>query len=219
MTLAFDIYGTLINTSGVFDSIKKLIGEKVEGFNQLWRTKQLEYSFRRAAMNDYVDFSVCTKQALEYACLFYKVDLEEHQKASLMEEYKVLPAFDDVKKNLERLRSEGHQLYAFSNGSKEAIKGLLINAGLVDHFDGMISVEEQQVFKPSPIVYQHVLDVTSSIKETTYLISSNPFDVLGAKAFGLQSIWVQRSKESILDPWEYQPNRIISTLSGLTFTK
>ena len=73
-TLAFDVYGTLINTSAVFDSLEQMIGDQAKDFMETWRNKQLEYSFRRGLMNKYTDFSVCTKEALEYCCKLLKVD-------------------------------------------------------------------------------------------------------------------------------------------------
>ena len=131
-TLAFDVYGTLINTSGVFTSLEKLIGNKAKPFIDTWRNKQLEYSFRRGLMSKYVDFSVCTKDALEYSCLFFKINLTDAQKNALLVEYKVLPSFPDVKKGLQALKNEGHKIYAFSNGSANAVTKLLLNAEIIE---------------------------------------------------------------------------------------
>lgn len=215
-TLAFDVYGTLINTSGVFNSLENMIGEQAKPFMDTWRNKQLEYSFRRGLMNQFVDFSVCTKDALEYSCLFFKTKLTDAQKNALLNEYKVLPTFPDVKKGLQKLKEEGHKLYAFSNGSANAISNLLVNAKIIDLFDGVVSVEDVQVFKPSPKVYEHFNIKTNSTKETSWLISSNPFDVIGATSYGMKTAWLQRSSDAIFDPWNIEPTTIINTINELS---
>jgi len=215
-TLAFDVYGTLINTSGVFNSLENIIGEQAKPFMDTWRNKQLEYSFRRGLMNKFVDFSVCTKDALEYSSLFFNIDLTDAQKNGLLNEYKVLPTFPDVKKGLQKLNDDGHKLYAFSNGSVNAVSNLLINANIIDLFDGVVSVEEVEVFKPSPKVYQHFNTKTNSTKENSWLISSNPFDVIGAASYGMKTAWVQRTSDSIFDPWGIEPTTVINNLSELS---
>ncbi|UMB53085.1 haloacid dehalogenase type II [Lutibacter sp. A64] len=215
-TLAFDVYGTLINISGVFNSLEKMIGDKAKPVMDTWRNKQLEYSFRRGLMNSFVDFSVCTKEALEFSCLTFKVNLSEAQKAALMDEYKVLRSFPDVKQGLQKLKNDGHKLYAFSNGSANTVSNLLINAGISELFDGVISVEAVQVFKPSPKVYQYFNKKTASTKLDSWLISSNPFDVTGAAIYGMKTAWVQRTQDSIFDPWEIKPTTIINNIIELS---
>ena len=193
-----------------------MIGEQAKPFMDTWRNKQLEYSFRRGLMNQFVDFSVCTKDALEYSCLFFKTKLTDAQKNALLNEYKVLPTFPDVKKGLQKLKEEGHKLYAFSNGSANAISNLLVNAKIIDLFDGVVSVEDVQVFKPSPKVYEHFNIKTNSTKETSWLISSNPFDVIGATSYGMKTAWLQRSSDAIFDPWNIEPTTIINTINELS---
>jgi len=221
-TLAFDVYGTLINTSGIFNSLEKMIGYKAKPVMNAWRSKQLEYSFRRGLMQKFVDFSVCTKDALEYSCRSFKINLTDAQKNTLMEEYKVLPTFPDVKKGLQRLKDEGHKLYAFSNGSSNAISKLLIHAEIINLFDGVVSVEDVQTFKPSPLVYSHFNAKTNSTKSDSWLISSNPFDVIGATSYGMRTAWVKRSPDSIFDPWQndnslepMEPTIIMNGISNL----
>ncbi|MEW7290885.1 haloacid dehalogenase type II [Aquimarina sp. 2304DJ70-9] len=214
-TLAFDIYGTLIDTSGVLDSLKKMIGDRARLFINIWRNKQLEYSFRRGLMDAYVDFSLCTKEALEYTCLNLDIKLTQDQKSSLLHEYKRLPAFPDVLEGIERLKHTKHKVYAFSNGSYQAIKELLHNANIEYFFDGIVSVEDIKMFKPSPLVYQHFNTKTNSTKDTAWLISSNPFDVIGAISYGMKSAWVQRSSTSIFDPWGIDPTETINSITEL----
>lgn len=205
ITLAFDVYGTLIDTNGVVKLLEKFIGEKSKDFSQTWREKQLEYSFRRAAMQNYVPFSVCTKQALDYTCSFYKVNLDEKQKNELMEVYSILPAFEEVSESLIKLKKEGYRIFAFSNGKKDAVEKLLDNAGIKDLFLGIVSVDDLKTFKPSPAVYAHFLRTANVNGNEAWLISSNPFDVTGSISAGMKSAWIQRSSETIFDPWEIKP--------------
>lgn len=214
-TLAFDVYGTLINTSGIYTSLEKMIGEKATQVMDTWRNKQLEYSFRRGLMNSYVDFSVCTKDALEFSCKSFNVHLSDEQKTMLLDEYQVLPAFSDVREGLQQLKKEGHKLYAFSNGSAETVSNLLVNAGIIDLFEDVVSVEDVQIFKPSPKVYEHFIKKINATKSESWLISSNPFDVIGATSYGMKSAWVQRSPNSIFDPWGIEPTIIINTITQL----
>ena len=122
ITLAFDVYGTLMNTHGVVSLLEGFIGTKAKIFSQTWRDKQLEYSFRKALMNQYEDFSICTKQALDFTCLFYEIELTEDQKTKLLNFYKSLPLFEDAKEGLDKLTDSNVDLYAFSNGKSESIE-------------------------------------------------------------------------------------------------
>jgi len=215
-TIAFDVYGTLINTSGIYNSLVTLMDEKARLFMDTWRNRQLEYSFRRGLMNQYEDFSVCTKDALAFCCLKFNIKLTKNQKNDLMNEYKILPAFPDVKIGLQSLKDEGYKLFAFSNGSANAIVNLLNNAKISSYFNGVVSVEEVKMFKPSPMVYAHFNKKTNSTKATSWLVSSNPFDVIGAAAYGMHSAWVQRTSDSIFDPWGIKPTETIHTIIELT---
>jgi len=215
ITLAFDVYGTLIDTHGVVIKLQELVGDKAEEFSRVWREKQLEYSFRRGLMRSYETFFVCTSQALDYTCSYLDVSLTTDQKAALMAEYRDLPAFNDVKESLVRLKADGHSLYAFSNGTSDAVKTLLTAAGILDLFDGVVSTDDRQTFKPNPDVYEHLLKTTAASAGDAWLISSNPFDVIGAVSYGLRSAWVQRSKNSIFDPWGIEPTHTITSLREL----
>ncbi|TRX60666.1 haloacid dehalogenase type II [Fulvivirga sp. M361] len=214
-TLAFDVYGTLINTHGIFSTLEKLIGEKAKSFTDTWRNKQLEYSFRRGLMNKYEGFSLCTKEALQFCCEMYKVNFTSAQKVALLEEYMVLPVFPDVVTGLKTLNASGHSLYAFSNGEAKAVSKLLTNAKVIDYFDGLVSAENIRTFKPNPSVYEHFNKKTNSSKSGSWLISSNPFDVIGAASYGMNTAWVQRSSDTVFDPWGIEPTVIIQEISDL----
>ncbi|MEE4144060.1 MAG: haloacid dehalogenase type II, partial [Halieaceae bacterium] len=190
ITLAFDVYGTLIDTQGVVAGLERLIGDRAASFSQAWRDKQLEYSFRRGLMQSYEDFGVCTSQALDYTCLYQRVALTEGQKADLLASYGSLPAFGDVAEGLGRLQDAGYELYAFSNGTRAAVDSVLKTAGISSFLRGMVSCDDLRTFKPNPDVYRYFLQETNSSADKTWLVSSNPFDVIGAVSAGLCAAWV-----------------------------
>lgn len=215
-TLAFDVYGTLIDTSGVFDSLHAIIPDRADSFMATWRQKQLEYSFRRGLMDRHTDFSVCTRDALSYCCSLYSVDLNSIRREQLLNEYTILPAFSDAEDCLKRCKKDGHRLFAFSNGSSNAVNQLLNHADILSLFDGVISTEDVEMFKPSPIVYEHFVEATGSKIEDTWLISGNTFDVMGARSCGWNAAWVQRSPDTVFDPWdEFEPTATIQRLAEL----
>jgi len=214
-TLAFDVYGTLIDTSGVYTTLENCIGKDAQAFMETWRAKQLEYSFRRGMMNAFVDFSIVTREALNYSCLRFNKMLSKTDIQVLMDAYTVLPAFGDVEKALHNLEQENFAKYAFSNGSAQAVSTLLNTANITNLFDGVVSVEKTKMFKPNPIVYQHLNDSTNSIKENTWLISGNPFDIIGAISYGMKAVWVKRASNAVFDPWGIEPTAVISNLGEL----
>lgn len=215
ITLAFDVYGTLIDTGGVFEKLQKMVGDKTSDFMETWRSKQLEYSFRRGLMQNYVDFSVCTLNALDFACLKLNCNLSEDDKNELLLQYTILPAFPDVEESLMKLKTANYRLFAFSNGSATTIQNLLQNAGIDHLFEGVVSVEAVETFKPNPAVYDYFLQKTNTAIANAWLISGNPFDVIGSISAGFRSVWIQRNPASIFDPWVIQPTKIIRKLNDL----
>lgn len=215
VTYAFDVYGTLVNTSIVQEALVRLVGDHAPLLMDAWRGKQLEYSFRRGLMNRHIDFSVCTRQALIYCCQYYNIILTEAEENRIMEAYRTLPAFPEVKKVLLELKEKSIPFYAFSNGSSPAVKHLLEHAGILDLFTGIVSTEAVQNFKPSPVVYQHFLEVTQTSLPDACLVSGNSFDILGAKSVGMKTVWVKRNAHQFFDPWGTAPDRVIGNLEAL----
>lgn len=214
-TIAFDVYGTLIDTAGVVVALKKLIGDRAESFSNLWRTKQLEYSFRRGLMQNYRDFSECTRHALEFCCRTYQVELSDKVRRELLEGYRFLPAFADAEPGLVRLRSSGCRLFAFSNGKPDDVRNLLEHARIDHLLEGVVSTDEIKSFKPNPAVYAHFLRRSGAWGGDAWLVSGNPFDVIGAISAGMQGAWVRRSHTTVFDPWEIQPSVTVSNLVEL----
>ena len=214
-TLAFDVYGTLIDTAGVALALEKHVGERAGAFAGLWREKQLEYSFRRGLMQQYETFTICTRHALEYTCSFFAIELSENDKAELMAAYRALPAFADVEAGLRELQLAGLSMYAFSNGPQSDVRQLLQTAGIENFFTDIVSVDEIKTFKPHPVVYEHFLQRANTTSGEAWLISSNPFDVLGAMAVGMRAAWVKRSEKAVFDPWGITPTVTVTDLSEL----
>lgn len=215
IALAFDIYGTLIDPHGVITELQNHIGDRAAEFSRLWREKQLEYTWRRSLMRRYENFGVCTRQALDYADQLLQTDLDESAKASLMQAYRVLPAYDDVPASLELLRNEGHRLYPFSNGTVDMVTAVLEHASIDHYFEDVISVDSLQTFKPSPEVYHHVIAIADLEPENCWLVSSNGFDVIGAVSAGMKAAWLKRFDGVVFDPWEFEPTLLIHSLDEL----
>jgi 2-haloacid dehalogenase len=214
-TLAFDVYGTLIDTHGVIDALKPRLADRAGEFSRAWRDKQLEYSFRRGLMQNYQPFSVCTSQALEFACSRFGLHLDPEGRMELLAAYGTLPAFKDVAEGLALIREAGFRMFAFSNGSAEAVEPLLAQAGLRGFFLDVVSVDEVQSFKPNPGVYAHFLRRAAAAGADAWLISSNPFDVIGALSAGMRSAWVRRDPDALFDPWGLEPTLTVETLVDL----
>lgn len=215
VTLGFDVYGTLIDTHGLVPVLRDLVGDRAEAFSQAWRDKQLEYAFRRGLMDEYVDFGVCTRQALQFTRASFGAEFDEDQIQDLIGRYKRLPAFADVRDGLTKLREYGFRLYAFSNGTEAAVDSLLDAARIRDLFVDIVSVDDISSFKPDPAVYNHFLSRTGTAGTDAWLISSNPFDVIGAVSAGMRAAWLQRTPDAVFDPWEIEPSITVDNLYDL----
>ncbi|MEM1002964.1 MAG: haloacid dehalogenase type II [Bacteroidota bacterium] len=213
-TLAFDVYGTLVNTHGVVTALEKLIGDKASEFSMTWRDKQLEYSFRRALMQKYENFAVCICDALDYTCSFYQVEISIKEKNELLEIYFSLPPFNDVEDGLKKLKGN-NRLFAFSNATSDMVNALLTKANIRHYFEGVVRVDDVKTFKPNPLAYTHFLQISEADIKSTWLISSNSFDVIGAASSGMHTAWVQRSDSTILDPWGVEPEITVKNLIEL----
>ncbi len=213
--LAFDVYGTLVDPIGISEQLERHLPDDASRVAQAWREKQLEYTFRLTAMERYEDFESVTRKALDHALAATGQQLDEDQKDALMARYDDLPTFDDVEPGLRRLEEAGHELVAFSNGSPRMLGAILDNAALRPHFPkGFISVDEVKIYKPSPKVYRHAAERLGRPVGEVRLVSSNPFDVIGAEAAGMRVAWVNRSG-GIFDALGTRSEVVVSTLVEL----
>jgi len=190
-------------------------GTRAQQAAQLWREKQLEYTFRRALMRQYVDFDVCTRQALRYVSASLGVALDAAAEQALLEAYLHLPAFADAEPGLAMLKRAGHRLVALTNGTERSARSVLENAGLSDYLEAVLSVEPLETFKPDPAVYALVGKLTTGNAAPAWLVSGNPFDVIGAQACGLKVAWLRRDPQKVFDPWEVSPDVVVGNLEEL----
>jgi 2-haloacid dehalogenase len=215
LVLAFDVYGTLIDPLGMEAHLREAFGEGAKEATALWRSKQLEYSFRRGLMRKYVNFDVCTAQALEFVSAQLGIPLAQQEKRRLLAEYLRLPAYPDAAGALKILQQQGFRMVAFSNGTERSVRALLKHAGILECFNGIVSVDRLRTFKPNPEVYEHLAKRARKPKKSVWVISSNSFDVVGAKACGLRVAWLQRDPKAVLDLWGFSADLILQSLEEL----
>jgi 2-haloacid dehalogenase len=213
--LAFDVYGTLIDPFRMEEHLRAAFGEKAKEASELWRGKQIEYSFRRALMKKYLPFDECTAQALRFVSAQLGITLSEEAQKNLLAKYEELPAYPDVTRALDELAARGFTLAACSNGTESAVRASLDHVGILSRFSKIVSVDPIRTFKPDPAVYEFLVAELHAQKEMVWLISSNPFDVIGARACGLRTAWVQRDPKRVFDPWEFEPDLVVHGLAEL----
>lgn len=211
-TIGFDMYGTVFDVGGLAGMLEALpaIGQaKQPMFNSMWRSKQLEYTFRRTVMDRYEPMTKCTRHAFDFCCDMFDADVPEKDRQELCDAYLRLPAFPDCNATLETLRERGHRCVAFSNGTRKDIVSLLTSAGLDKCFDDIVVVDDmpRPAFKPSPETYDFFITRAASFDTydsgNTWLVSGNSFDIVGAAACGWKTAWIKRGTKPnyVLDPW------------------
>ncbi len=212
--LAFDMYGTLVDPIGIRKQLEKYLPEEALNVAEAWRQKQLEYTFHLTAMERYEDFEQLTRKALDYAVAAAGQDLGPEHKDALMARYNDLERFADVEPGLKMLEEAGHAMVVFSNGTPRMLEALMDAAELRPYFRGFVSVDEVKVYKPSPRVYRHVAWRLGRPIGEVRLVSSNPFDDIGAEAAGMRAAWVDRSG-GLFDTLGSPPEIVVGTLTEL----
>ena len=210
--IGLDVYGTLVDPLGMSDHLRPFAGDAADRVAELWRAKQLEYTFRRTAMGLYENFDVCTKQALRFVLANTNLTTSPDEEARLVEGYQTLGAYPDAAPGLNQLKASGHTLVAFSNGVETTLRKLLDRAGLLTSLSEIVSVDPLRTFKPDPRVYAALTSRLNRPAASTWLVSSNPFDVIGGKVAGLKVAWIRRNPRVVFDPWDIQPDLIASNL-------
>jgi len=206
--LVFDAYGTLYDVHSVVRRCETCFPGKGTQLSQLWRAKQLEYTWQRSLMQRYVPFSQVTREALAYSCAALGLDAGQHAEA-LMGEYLRLAPFPEVPAALERLKMKRAIL---SNGSPDVLDPLVRNSGL--RFDAVLSVDELKIYKPAPGVYELAVQRLKVAKERIGFVSSNCWDALGAKSFGFRVYWINRGGAP-LDQLGFRPDAELRSLATL----
>lgn len=205
--LVFDAYGTLFDVHSVLACCETFWGGRGAQLSQLWRAKQLEYTWQRSLMRRYAPFSQVTREALEVACETLRLPLNENQARTLMQEYLKLAVYPDVPAAM--MRFGGRKLAILTNGSPDMIGPLVGHSGL--RFDAVLSVDELQIYKPAPEVYELAVERLQTPKDRIGFVSSNCWDALGAKSFGFTAYWINRAGAPV-DRLGFQPDRIVSGL-------
>jgi 2-haloacid dehalogenase len=188
--VVFDAYGTLYDVQSVADVTDEAFPGYGEIITQVWRVKQLEYTWLRSLMQRYEDFSVLTRDSLTYTLRILGLTYDESVFERLMEKYLHLDLYPDAATALAALR--GRKLAILSNGSTDMLNALVRNSGLDRVLDATISVDSKRVFKPSPAAYTLIEEKLGVRPAEALFVSSNPWDACGAKAFGLNVAWIER---------------------------
>jgi 2-haloacid dehalogenase len=211
--LAFDMYGTLVNPLGIARRLERyeLDADSVAAG---WRETQLRYAALLTAMDRYEDFAWVTERSLEHALAVAGADLDGEARKELVRAYDELDAFPDTQPGLVRLREAGHTLVVLSNGTRDMIERILAHAGIRDPFEDLVSVDEVGRFKPSPRVYRHAADRLGRAVDDAWLVSANPFDVIGASSAGMRTAWVDR-RGAPFDPLGPRPDLVVRDLGEL----
>lgn len=207
--LVFDAYGTLFDVHSVLARCEAFWPGKGAQLSQLWRAKQLEYSWLRSLMQRYAPFSQVTREALSYSCASLHLVIEESQAQALMDEYLRLAPFPEVPGALQRLK--GRKLAILTNGSPDMIAPLVRNCGMEGVFDAVLSVDALKVYKPAAQVYKLATDRLGVAASEIGFVSSNCWDAMGAKSFGFAVHWINRTGAPV-DRLGFQPDSIVKGL-------
>ena len=205
--LVFDAYGTLYDVQSVRSLANDLCGDKGEIITHLWRLKQLEYTWLRTLMRAYEDFWSVTRAALEFALTSVGMDPAPSLCDPLMDRYLHLDPYPEVEEALASLQQ--HKLAILSNGSPRMLEALTSSSGIAGRLTEVISVDRVKMYKPEGACYALVEPALRVRKEEVLFISSNGFDVAGAKRYGFQVAWIERAgtvaapKNSLVGPAEF----------------
>ena len=210
--IIFDAYGTLFDVNSAAEKCKDKIGAKWETFANFWRTTQLEYTWLRSLMRRHKDFWQITEDSLDKSMNFYNID--NSMRSELLNLYKVLSPFKEVKDALKKLKQSNYKLAILSNGTPDLLNELVVSNQLKDIFDDIFSVEEAGIFKPDSKVYDLPINKYNIEKNEVLFLSANTWDVSGAGNYGYNTVWVNRNN-NIFDKLDFEPNQQISNLSEL----
>jgi len=210
--LLFDAYGTLFDVHSVVLNGGNGITGDLDTLSRLWRQKQLEFTWLRALMERYEDFWHVTEAGLRSAAGQLSIKMTDPQLSTLMHAYLAPPAFDDARSALEALK--GVPLAILSNGSPNMLDSAVRNSGLESYFATIISVDQVKTYKPSPRVYALGPAILRVPPEEILFVSSNSWDAAGAKAYGYQVCWCNRS-DIEMDHFGFAPDFIVSRLDQI----
>jgi 2-haloacid dehalogenase len=210
----FDAYGTLFDVHAAIARFRGQCGPDADRMSEIWRSKQLEYTWTLTLAGHYTDFWTLTERALDFALARFPA-VNKTIKPKLLEAYFQLDTFSDARSALRALKAKGHKTGILSNGSPNMLKGAVDGAGLRGDLDAVLSVDALKMFKPRPEVYRLVTDNFKCKAGDVTFVSSNRWDVMAGTSVGFRSLWVNRSKmpDEYLD---FSPLQTLSDLNALT---
>ena len=209
----FDAYGTLFDVHAAIARYRAAAGIDADRFSEIWRTKQLEYTWTLTLAGHYADFWTLTERALDFA--FARVpSVDRSLRPKLLDAYLTLDAFPDARTTLAALRAQGLRLGILSNGTPRMLTAAVEAAGIAEYLDAVLSVDTLRRYKPLPEVYALATDAFVMQRSDVGFVSSNRWDVMGAASFGFQAYWVNRA--SMPDEYpDFPPLRRIGDLAAL----
>lgn len=210
----FDAYGTLFDVHSAVARCRAAVGPDADRLSQIWRAKQLEYSWTRSLMGRYRDFWSLTEDALDFAIAATVGELPAELRTGLLDAYRALDAYPEVPSALKALKDAGARTAILSNGSPTMLEAAIEAAGLRDLLDAALSVDALRLYKTDPRAYELVGERFAVAPADVSFQSSNRWDIAGAKAFGFRTVWINRAGA----PDEYRdlpPDRVLSNLDGL----
>ena len=210
--IVFDAYGTLFDVNSAAEMCKDKIGDKWEGFANYWRTTQLEYTWLRSLMKRHKDFWHVTEESLDKSMKAFKIN--NSMKNELLNLYKVLSPYPEVKEVLKSLKAKEYKLSILSNGTPSLLNELVKSNSLDNVFNDIFSIEEVGIYKPDAKVYNMPIKKYQVKNEEIAFLSANTWDVSGGGNYGYNAIWVNRNN-NIFDNLDYKPKNEINNLMQL----
>ena len=210
--IIFDAYGTLFDVNSAAEKYKDKIGDKWESFANYWRTTQLEYTWLRSLMSRHKDFWQVTKDSLDKSMKAFKID--SSMRGDLLDLYKILSTFPEVKEVLSKLKEKNYKLAILSNGTPTLLNELVKSNNLESIFDKIFSIEQVGIYKPSSKVYDIPIQKYKIQKDEVMFLSANTWDVSGAGNYGYKSVWVNRNN-NVFDSLDYIPQYQVNNLGEL----
>ena len=210
--VVFDAYGTLFDVNSAAEKCKDKIGSRWVSFANFWRTTQLEYTWLRSLMKRHKNFWDVTEDSLDKSMKVFNIN--KNMKNELLNLYKILSPYPEVKEVLEDLKKKNFKLAILSNGTLDLLNELVESNKLNNLFDDLFSIEEVKIYKPDPRVYEIPIKKYKIKSDEITFLSANTWDVSGGGNFGYNSIWVNRHN-SVFDILDFQPKNEISNLTQL----
>ena len=210
--IIFDAYGTLFDVNSAAEKCKDKIGDKWEGFANYWRTTQLEYTWLRSLMKRHKDFWQITEDSLDKSMNAFNIN--KSMKSELLNLYKTLNTFPEVKDVLNKLKERNYKLAILSNGTPSLLNELVKSNNIENIFDDIFSIEDVGIYKPDSRVYDIPTKKYQIQKNEVAFLSANTWDVSGGGNYGYNAIWVNRNN-NIFDNLDYKAKNEVKNLNHL----